>query len=1364
MNKFLLFLLISNLLVLSQTNAQYKIIEGTFSNRETGTYHKMLNYDTSPYEDYYLTDNNNSFKMNFRLLKPNGYDQTNTQKKYPMVVMLHGKGEAGYSGGPSSISYRNNDYHLLWGGIEHLAAVNSKAFPGFVVFPQQDQQDGEWRGGDRNNVVYIIETLINQYNIDPTRVYVHGLSAGSTSGVWAIIDLRPDLFAAALPMAGVPPNANTYPYQRMVHIPIWQFQGEIDNQHNSNPQKVANTLNNLRAIGGTPRFKEYPQAGHSIWNDAYKEPDFFSWMLGYSKLSIHVYYGKNEFCPEDDVNARLGISPGPGYNYEWSKDDVVIPNSNSNEITATEYGYYRVRFEHPVRGWTAWSDSVVIGIRDKTRAVNIIANGTTVFPSPDHKESVTLSAPEGYESYLWSSGETTRSITVNKNNADTYRVKVTEPGGCESDYSLPIVVVNDGESLPAPSDLIANVVSEAQVNLFWKDNTDNETGFEVFRSTSSGEPYEFIAKTGPDAVFYADKTVSPNTTYYYVIRAINNTGASPISQEVIAVTPDDLKAPSIPQNLYGTGNLDLASITLYWDASEDNVGVAGYDIYRVNGDNSLTYIGTTDKTTYVVSGLVENTQHTFVVRAKDLTGNLSPSSSQTTVTVQFCGVNFKLYKNSPWNSVDELREVEVHYRGHSDNFDINIIDQYFPDDLNYFGFVFEGYIWINNPGNYTFTTNSDDGSKLWINDQQVVDNDGRHGRQDREGSVNLSAGRHKIKVAFFQANQGYGLDVSYRGPDTGGSKTIIAGDALCSTNSAPSPSGLEAPVDLQATTVSGSEIYLTWTDNNAGEASYEVYRRKEDGQYILVQTLSPGTETFEDTDLEASTTYYYKLRAISPTGESSFTDDGRLTYAYYEGTGWNAIPNFNALSPIKTGEAVNFDLSLRNRDNNFAFVFTGNLTITTAGDYTFYLNSDDGSKLYVDDLSQPLVDFDGAHGVVGGDTEGEDGHIQGQPNKTIYLSSGIHPIKVEFFEAGGNEYLWVRYNGPDTGGSPILIRDEALNTGIVKATTLGDATPPTAPSELAILSVGPATVGLSWLPSMDNVEVVGYEIYDEAQDTLLARTDANGIIITDDGETVNSLAVPAAKGFKKAATNAKHSILSETEEPPLKISTLVEGLTPTTGYYIYVKAIDASNNKSEKSNTVEFTTGSEQPLPIELLDFYAEAKNGFIEIKWITASEKNNDFFTLERSLDGKEFRPIGEVDGMGNSVETTYYTYEDHNPSLGVQYYQLKQTDFDGAYEYSKIIRVSYQEHMSQFEVTVFPNPVSTSYDFAVQINSSNKESSVSISIFDMLGREHYRAIVEAESALNEIKISKASLSAGIYIVSVQQADKITKKRIIVE
>lgn len=99
--------------------------------------------------------------------------------------------------------------------------------------------------------------------------------------------------------------------------------------------------------------------------------------------------------------------------------------------------------------------------------------------------------------------------------------------------------------------------------------------------------------------------------------------------------------------------------------------------------------------------------------------------------------------------------------------------------------------------------------------------------------------------------------------------------------------------------------------------------------------------------------------------------------------------------------------------------------------------------------------------------------------------------------------------------------------------------------------------------------------------------------------------------------------------------------------------------------------GIEVPLPIELLSFSAECSNQKIIISWITASEINNHFFTIERSAEGVNFQNIGTIAGAGNSNQNPYYTFEDSEPLEGISYYRLKQTDFDGKFEYSKVIAV---------------------------------------------------------------------------------------------
>lgn len=110
-------------------------------------------------------------------------------------------------------------------------------------------------------------------------------------------------------------------------------------------------------------------------------------------------------------------------------------------------------------------------------------------------------------------------------------------------------------------------------------------------------------------------------------------------------------------------------------------------------------------------------------------------------------------------------------------------------------------------------------------------------------------------------------------------------------------------------------------------------------------------------------------------------------------------------------------------------------------------------------------------------------------------------------------------------------------------------------------------------------------------------------------------------------------------------------------------------------------------LPIELVDFSALLKNDrTVELAWQTASEKDNDYFTIERSVDGENWVAIQEIDGAGNSTTSINYTTTDIVSGKGIFYYRLKQTDFDGAFTYSDIRAVVVNQPAS--EISIYPNP----------------------------------------------------------------------------
>ncbi|WP_276165815.1 FG-GAP-like repeat-containing protein [Zobellia alginiliquefaciens] len=116
-------------------------------------------------------------------------------------------------------------------------------------------------------------------------------------------------------------------------------------------------------------------------------------------------------------------------------------------------------------------------------------------------------------------------------------------------------------------------------------------------------------------------------------------------------------------------------------------------------------------------------------------------------------------------TVDNIPTTGALATGTVSDFDVNALQNLVDSgDADYYSIRYNGYIKIETPGSYTFYTNSDDGSKLFINDVEVVDNDGGHGARELSGNITLAAGIHRIKVLYFERAGAATLDVSYRGP------------------------------------------------------------------------------------------------------------------------------------------------------------------------------------------------------------------------------------------------------------------------------------------------------------------------------------------------------------------------------------------------------------------------------------------------------------------------------------------------------------------------------------------------------------------------------------------------------------------------
>ena len=191
-----------------------------------------------------------------------------------------------------------------------------------------------------------------------------------------------------------------------------------------------------------------------------------------------------------------------------------------------------------------------------------------------------------------------------------------------------------------------------------------------------------------------------------------------------------------------------------------------------------------------------------------------------------------------------------------------------------------------------------------------------------------------------------------------------------------------------------------------------------------------------------------------------------------------------------------------------------------------------------------------------------------------------------------------------------------------------------------------------------------------------------------------------------------------------------------------------------------FAKSSPTPLPVRLLSFSGKTVDKINLLAWTTATEQNNAGFEVERSRDGATFEIIGFVRGNGNSTSQKDYGFTDNQPFAGINYYRLKQTDFDGKYEYSNTI--SLKNASTTNGVFVYPNPSSESITIDLS-NWNNNYKSGDVSTFELQDLQG-RTLLQGSLTEPQTTLNLAHLPKAVYTLRVIENGKGTVEKIVLQ
>ncbi len=202
----------------------------------------------------------------------------------------------------------------------------------------------------------------------------------------------------------------------------------------------------------------------------------------------------------------------------------------------------------------------------------------------------------------------------------------------------------------------------------------------------------------------------------------------------------------------------------------------------------------------------------------------------------------------------------------------------------------------------------------------------------------------------------------------------------------------------------------------------------------------------------------------------------------------------------------------------------------------------------------------------------------------------------------------------------------------------------------------------------------------------------------------------------------------------IAVSTIANASYIVTGSKVY------GTNNAPGTQTI---TGGGCTMPVELLSFEGKDLGRENLLTWSTATESFNDHFTIERSVDGKEYIEITRVKGAGNSMVEKKYEFIDREGRDEVLYYRLKQTDHNGSYEYFPAIAI--EKKYKQWEPLVFPNPCGGVFTFR---QMADQEKGFNYEISDIYGKIIDQGSGVLNEGMNERSFDLSNAVAGTYFI----------------